>query len=104
MSSYRAGAAGVLRPVLAIAFSPGRTGQSATSRLTCADARSQKASSLFPPGRGTPTMTSNRSRCSLFRESPPGRELAGHQCTHLGGCGRAWIAAHALELVLHVGN
>src|SRR5262252_1121685 len=30
--------------------------------------------------------------------------LAGHQCTHLGGCGRAWVAAHALELALDVGN
>src|SRR5262249_46414270 len=82
---------------------PARTGQSATSSLTCPDVRSQKASSLFPPGRGTTTTLIDRD-VRLFRQSPPGRELAGHQCTHLGGCGRAWVAAHALELALDVGN
>ena len=40
----------------------------------------------------------------LVGQSAPGRELAGHQCAHLGGCGRARIASHALELVLHIGN
>src|SRR5215831_10252995 len=40
----------------------------------------------------------------LLGESGPGRELASHQCTHLGRRGRARIATHALELAFHVGN
>src|SRR5262249_51815587 len=58
-----------VRPASSARFSPLRLaarkdGQSATSRLTRVDVRSQKSSSLFPPRGGAPTMTSNRSRCS----------------------------------------
>src|SRR5262249_41974629 len=38
----------------------------------------------------------------LLGEPAPGRKLARHQRPHLGGGGRARIAAHAFELALHL--
>src|SRR5262245_39678564 len=73
-----------------------------SARRTCA-AKSRRPS-LFPQDEARRQCALIDRDVRLLRQSGPSRELARHECAHFGGRGRAWIAAHALELPLHVRN
>ena len=91
----------VLRKVLAFAFLRQADGTRREPNMRQDPVR-QKPGLYFSQARQKGYLIDRNVR--LLGESGPGRELASHQCTHLGRRGRARIATHALELAFHVGN